>query len=240
MDIVADDSENISTVETSYPFHLWQAMRHASPTVCIAQGECLSRHQQLCTTISGFLSQGDQYPWTALARLEPPKFMSDMVESLLGAIYIDSRGSFPTCETFLDHLGLGSYLNRVVNEDIALLHPKEALGQLANQARVTYELDKEVVEGELRLTCRVVVGGEQIVNVGAGVSIMEVQTRAADHACTILKERGATPLNVTDGVDVRVARREGLEKWLGSESEEEGEEGNVADIDSEVYATAEE
>lgn len=144
----------ISTVETPYLIYLWQFMRHASPSVSIAQRACVARWQHLHATILESLETADHYPWTALARLEPPKFFSDIVESLIGAIYIDTKGSITACQAFLEHIGLMSYLRRLMQDNVALLHPKQKLGQLADQERVQYILEKEEKEEEEgRLTC---------------------------------------------------------------------------------------
>lgn len=195
-DPVADDPENVSTIDVTYPFYLWQAMRHASPAVRIAQQSCLSRLESLHDAIPDTLTNGTSYPWSLLARLEPPKFMSDTIESLLGAIYIDTHGSLPHCRSFLESLGLMPYLRRVMNHGIALLHPKEELGRLADREKVKYVLGKEKKEeeeeggGNVRLTCAVLVGEREVGRVGDGLSKMEVQTRAADLACTVLRKEG--------------------------------------------------
>lgn len=190
-DPVVDDKKNISMIEVSYPFCLWQVMRHASPHIAKEQRACVERYKELNDGLNEAFVNGSYYPWTALAQLEPPKFMSDMIESLLGAIYIDSHGSITTCESFLERLGLMDYLRKVMAIDIALLHPKEELGQLANQDKVTYELGKEGEGGEQKLCCRINVGEKEIVRVSGGRGVMEIQTRAADAACNIMRQAGA-------------------------------------------------
>lgn len=185
-------TQGVTTTEVPHQFYLWQSMRHASPSVRFAQQACLARYQIVHTEISDCLARGNLYPWTALARLEPPKFFSDIIESILGAVYIDTHGSMSACESFLEHLGLMPYLRRVLENEIAVLHPKEELGQLADRDKVRYILGKEGEEGQERLTCIVIVGERQIVRVGDGFSTMEVQTRAADEACKILRQERST------------------------------------------------
>ena len=180
-------ARDVSTVETRKPFHLWQLLRHASPTIRKTQQACLARLQTLDTQISEALLQSKSHPWTLLARLEPPKPFSDLIESLLGAIYIDSRGSMEACRNFLTDIGLMRYLRRVLDIDIALLHPKEELGQLSNEEEVHYVMGKEGEEGKQRLTCTVIVGDTEIARVGDGLKVLEVQTRAAEIACDAIK-----------------------------------------------------
>ncbi|KAL9131198.1 MAG: hypothetical protein Q9217_000800 [Psora testacea] len=187
----ADGQRNVTLTDASRPFTLIDAMRHSTTTIGIpkARKDCVARYRALETTINGALLQGSYYPWTALARLEPPKPFSDIIESVLGAIYIDSLGSLDACKTFLERLGLMPYLHRVLSIHIALLHPKEELGQLSNQDRVKYVMGKEGEEGAQRLTCDILIGERCVARVGDGLSVMECQTRAAEAACRVLRRQ---------------------------------------------------
>lgn len=122
--------ESVETFDTEVSFALWQAMRHANRAMASDQKACLARYDETHDDIASALNEGTHYPWALLARLEPPKPFSDMVESIIAAIWIDSHGSLLACSTFLERLGLLPYLNRVLeNDGLALLHPKEELGK---------------------------------------------------------------------------------------------------------------
>lgn len=242
---LSDESQKVSTIESTRPFYLWQLMRHASPSIRLAQQNCLARYAIVHRAISNSLAHGKHYPWTDLARLEPPKFFSDIVESILGAIYIDTHGSLSDCQSFLEHLGLMPYLRRVIDNEIAVLHPKEELGQLADREKVKYIRGKEGEEGEERLTCTVIVGERPIVRVGDGLSTMEVQTRAADVACSILRRVRSTWDNGSseEAVDVAMRDRQEEDGETLSEDDGEDEEGQAregAEYDSDEFMTADE
>ncbi|KAL8801992.1 MAG: hypothetical protein Q9200_006748, partial [Gallowayella weberi] len=97
----------ISSYETTVPMHIWHFMRHTpNPGIRAAKQECLKRYREVKTAILEALRSGSHIPWSLLARLDAPKFFSDIIESLLGAIYIDSHGSLAACEGFLDRLGV--------------------------------------------------------------------------------------------------------------------------------------
>ena len=231
-DPVSDDPKNIRTKEVYYTFHLWQAMRHASPTIREAQQACVARLSPLKDEIADTLTAGKFYPWRLLARLEPPKFISDIVESILGAIYIDTHGSLPICQSFLEHLGLMTYLRRVMQSHTALLHPKEELGQLSDRESVRYVLGKEGEEKERRLTCTIMVGEREVVHIGDGLSPMEVQTRAADEACVILRAEGRRARGGRGSGDDDLEREAVGEEEGGEQEEKEGDESDeVADED---------
>ena len=226
-DPISDDPKNIRTHETSFHFHLWQAMRHASPTIREAQQACLARLSYVKDSISSTLTAGKFYPWRLLTRLEPPKFISDIVESILGAIYIDTHGSLATCQSFLEHLGLMAYLHRVMENHTALLHPKEELGQLADREKVKYVLGKEEEEKGRRLTCTIMVGEREVVHVGDGLSPMEVQTRAADEACVVLRKEGRRARGGRGGGGDDLESEAVGEEEEGEEDEDKEAEGGV-------------
>ncbi|KAL8928886.1 MAG: hypothetical protein Q9208_001664 [Pyrenodesmia sp. 3 TL-2023] len=177
---------DVSLSETSVPIQIWNFMRHASSFIRQAQQDVLKRYESIRMPVLQSLQNGPHIPWALLARLDAPKFFSDIVESLIGAIYIDSHGSLSACEAFLDKLGVMGYLRRLLQGGVALYHPKEELGQLADTESVRYEVFREGGE-EKRLGCVVWVGEREVARVGDGVSVLEVETRAAEEAGRVLK-----------------------------------------------------
>ncbi|SLM35887.1 dicer-like protein 2 [Lasallia pustulata] len=123
-------------VETRIPLYLWHFMRTSSADVRRAQHACAARFDALREQIRNALEHGDAYPWALLSRLEAEKFFSDIVEAVLGAVYIDSLGSIPACEAVLERFGLLAYLRRALDEKVRLLHPKEEVGVLAGNEKV--------------------------------------------------------------------------------------------------------
>lgn len=192
-DPISDQDGNFSTVDATTSLQIWRFMRHAEPEIRQAQQSCVTSYDSLREEILTALRLGQHYPWALLCRLEAPKFFSDLIESIIGAIYIDTHGSMAACESFLEHVGAIGYLRRVMNGDVALLHPKEEVGQLADNEKVNYVVKREEREdGEdkrERLSCEVWVGERMAVKVGDGISRKEVETRAAEEAVRILKTR---------------------------------------------------
>ena len=202
-----DKKTEFSAIETEKSVPLWAFMRHSSPAVSTAQIATQARFTALHAPILAALTTGTKYPWTLLARLDAPKFYSDIIESVLGAVYIDTKGSWEACEAFLDRLGVGRYLERVLKGEVArVMHPKEELGIVAVERAVRYEVFRLGKEGNEegaaknaaseegadggekgRLGCRVWVGEREIVCVGDGISRVEVETRAAEEAVEILQ-----------------------------------------------------
>ena len=81
--------------------------------------------------------------------------------------------------------------------EFALLHPKEELGQLANQEKVKYVTVIEDEEGakdsvEKVLTCVVSIGEREIAKIRGGANVIDVETRVAEEAIRIIKAERAT------------------------------------------------
>ncbi len=194
--VVEDEqTHNFQTLRTHVSLALWKFMRRSSQVLTALQLETSNRHNALRNDINAALASGSQYPWALLCRLQAPKFYSDIVESLIGAVYIDS-GSFDACEGLIERMGILPYLRRVIREGVHNMHPKEELGILADMETVKYviRLDKKLVENvEKRVyTCEVFVGKNLIVTVNDGSGREEVKTKAAEAAVKVLKECGGS------------------------------------------------
>jgi dsRNA-specific ribonuclease len=206
-----DMANNFVTQTTTASLPLWSFMRHHSPKLGAVQVETAMRHAELREQIIAAIHFGSHYPWALLSRLQALKFYSDLVESLLGALWIDS-GSFEICRGMVERLGILPYLRRILADNVHLWHPKEELGQLAVTETVKYVVGFVHSEGELgrladagmvngivktpddrfadkRYWCKVFIGGKLTATVNNGVSRIEVQTRAAERAVWIMKAR---------------------------------------------------
>lgn len=240
------DKDNITTYTVTKPFYLWQAMRTSAAAVADAQKECRTRFLPLEPLLASHFhpstsstSSQTRYPWTLLSQLVPPKFFSDIIESLIGALYIDSNGSIDTCRCFLDRLGWTAYLHTVLErQGEGLLHPKEELGRLAVTDKVKYDvfvtetMDEESKEEVKELGCRVSVGEEVVAEVGGGRERLEVETRAAEQACEVLRQRpkravAAAKVEVDKG-DEAVQSEHVFEKG-GEQEKDRDNEANEAD-----------
>lgn len=171
---------------------LWRFMRHHSPTLGTVQAETARRHTELRHEINTTIQTGSHYPWALLSRLQAAKFYSDLVESLLGAIWIDS-GSFDICRNAIEGMGILPYMRRILKDRVHLWHPKEELGQLSITETVKYSIglvEKPVEElGDRKYWCKIFIGETEIVEVRDGVSKEEIKTKAAEIAVRILKAR---------------------------------------------------
>lgn len=111
----ADTSLPIERIAKSVEVPLWRFMRHTSPQIAAIQTATLKRHAELRDEIKSAIEHGTHYPWALLSRLQAQKFYSDLVESLLGAVWIDS-GSFDTCKEIVERMGILNYFRRILTQ----------------------------------------------------------------------------------------------------------------------------
>lgn len=168
---------------------LWSFMRHSSPDLGAIQAATTRRHEETRGAVIAALEHGRQYPWAMLARLQAQKFYSDVFESLLGAVWVDS-GSVEACEAFLERAGILPLMRRLLEEGgrVRVMHPKENVMVLGGNMKVEYEVEEgEGEDGEGGFVCRVKMGGRCLAEVGGSRSREEAEIRAAEVACCVLE-----------------------------------------------------
>ncbi|EUC48275.1 hypothetical protein COCMIDRAFT_2887 [Bipolaris oryzae ATCC 44560] len=178
---------------------LWQFLRSTSHELVMSRKLAIQRHSEARIQIAEALQHDGRFPWHALSLTDPPKFLSDIVESMIGALYIDSHGSLPVCEEFVRRLGILQCLERILRDGVDCLHPKERLGILAVDKEVKYvrvvnngESEEDGSSGvdDMGYKVQVKVGGKDVGGVVKGVKRLQAETIAAWKAIAILEGAG--------------------------------------------------
>lgn len=165
---------------------VWKFMRHASTAIGLEQAATEENHRKLRSQILEEIEKAAYYPWALLARMQARKFFSDLIEAVLGAVWIDS-GSLVPCQAILERLGIFAYLDRILRDGVQAQHPKELVGKYAVNKKVKYEMDVvETESGEREFFCTLHIGDRPVTRVGDGLSREEVQVKAAAEAVRIL------------------------------------------------------
>ncbi|KAK5453406.1 Dicer-like protein 2 [Exophiala xenobiotica] len=139
---------------------------------------------------------GRKFPWSELYRLRAPKSYSDIIESILAAVFIDSGGSIDRCESVLEKLGFMKLLERVANErDLDVLHPEARLFEVAKNSMLVASQSERS-----GWRCKVVLDGEKIAHARKAGCKDEATCRAAEKGVDVLlseerkRNRGSEPL----------------------------------------------
>ncbi|KAK4507050.1 hypothetical protein PRZ48_000784 [Zasmidium cellare] len=176
---------------SSRKVHLYDFLK-LGPQLLPHRRRALDLFQALQPTIQEALQTSKEYPWPQLVTLNPPKYFCDIVESVLGALFIDTRGDLAVCEAFVAKLGVLEHMQRILDENVECFSPKERLGVVADREEVKYLNSRgEDEEGKRVFGCVVEVGDEEVVNVEGCRHKDEAEVKAAYEACKILEARGA-------------------------------------------------
>ncbi|KAL1792740.1 hypothetical protein ACET3X_009247 [Alternaria dauci] len=206
---VAEELTNKGTFQPEvHQRALWQFLRSSSPELIAARTVALQQHVETRGFIANALAQDKRFPWHALSLTDPPKFLSDIVESVIGALYIDSHGSISVCEDFVRRLGILPCLERILRDGVDCLHPKEHINTLAANKGIKYvritsgrEGTKNGTNGyERGYRVQVRIGGKDVGGEVEGVKRLQAETIAAWKVITLLEneDAGNTPMEIDD------------------------------------------
>ncbi|RHZ55743.1 putative RNA helicase/RNAse III [Aspergillus thermomutatus] len=199
-DITQTSKTSFAVTSSEDSLELWRFMRYRGLDLNTARDASLARHRAFRAEIRSSLQHAPDYPWQALARLNADKFFSDIVESVLGALFVDSGGDLAPCTVFVERIGLMSYLRRILDHGIDVTHPRNVAQQLA-KSNIQF-LARRVLgeEGGASYQCSVRVDQVEVFVVTGCLTAEEAEVTAAVEAIRILTQRareGSTLLNTS-------------------------------------------
>ena len=159
----SSSSSSPSLVSTTQEIYLWKCILHSSPHMLEDQTKTFDSFVKWRRSIESDLGQGKIFPWAALTRLQAPKFFSDIVESIIGAVYLDSRGDLSSSgavQRVMRKLGILDVLEWIVRDDVDILHPVSRMHQWAKKRgkEVEYRYEKE----KGTIGCTILLDGEEV------------------------------------------------------------------------------
>ncbi len=166
---------------------LWRFMLFKNPALKASQETVFQRYVSLRTHISLTLTEGTQYPWQDLSELAPDKHFSDVIESMLGAIFVDSGNDLSACELFLDRIGWTRYVQRILDVGVDVTHPKNAL-QMASRSLAKFSVTRSKNgPGGAIYDCAVHIRDTQIAIVSGCSCRAEAEVKASNAALELLQ-----------------------------------------------------
>ncbi|ESK92116.1 rna helicase rnase [Moniliophthora roreri MCA 2997] len=186
-----DENGAISVVDEQHTVHLFKCLLHSSTHILEEQDNTWARFRIHRQEIEENLSEGQIFPWAALTQLQAPKFFADMIESIIGAVYLDTEGDLEVVRSVLRNLGLMQILERIVREGIDVLHPVSRLSMWAAKKgkRIEYHSSRE----HGNVCCSILIDEEEVARVSANyhgnTSKEEVRLAAAEKAIKVLHLR---------------------------------------------------
>lgn len=214
---------------------LYGYLRHSNLEITRADKLCHQRYLLLKDSISQQLETGEEYPWTDLTKLDAPKHMSDIIESLIAALWVDSNGDFGLVEKFIEKLGILKVLERLVRDGVEADHPMSRFGRyVAGEGRhgvVKYHAECVEREGRPRTwDCEVKVNDRPIVKVEDATNSQHAKTWAAQLGLVIVTK------------EVKEQNAKAAEEKARKEEEEGRERGEsmewTGETDTDEYRSA--
>ena len=202
--------------------HIWQFIRPGGRNE--TELKSLNRFEQVHTELRHALDTANKYPWPQLCRFNPSKIFSDIIESILGAICVDSQANDETCDAFLEHLGLYKILDHLLKDDVACMHPKELLGITAEQRRVDYVYG----EKDRLVTCQVMLGGKPCGEMTTGETREIASTVAAEQAVEL--EQGGKLYDMVEKV-WKAVKDDKLDETIDNQLNAKNEDTNMGTND---------
>ncbi|KAF3032326.1 Dicer-like protein 2 [Didymella heteroderae] len=179
---------NLQEVRYHERVSLWRFMRHHSLEVAHAQERVVQSYSLYGDEIHTCLTEGAAYPWRLLARLDLDKFHSDIVESIFGAMFIDSGGHLSACEDFFERIGLKLYAVRMAEGSVHVAHPRDELQRLIGSSKINLNVEMMKLSAERpAFRCIVIVDEEKIVEAQECVTKEEAYMEGAQAAVKFLR-----------------------------------------------------
>jgi dsRNA-specific ribonuclease len=178
--------DHFAVKNESKPVELWRFMRFNSIDLQTSRAAALDRHRFFRDEVLHAMQYSGQYPWQALSQLSTDKYFSDIIESILGAIFVDSGGNLSACEMFVERIGLLGYLRRILVEGISVVHPRNTAQRLS-KSQALFDVKRVPHEKGATYRCAVTMDGVQIVLVEGCVCAEEAEVRAANETIELLQ-----------------------------------------------------
>ena len=184
--------DGVTLAEDTQHVHLYRCLLHSSMQVLNDQQATFTRFERPGgrDDIQATLEDARAFPWSALTALQAPKFLSDMFESLLGAVYLDSFGNLDVVRDVLRRLGHWEVLERIVERDVDVRHPVSRLNIWA--AKNHEKVKCSTQRNENRVSCSVIWDKYEVTKVEdewrGRVSQEGVRFAAAEKAVALLED----------------------------------------------------
>ena len=185
--------DGVTVNDDTQKSYLWQCLLHSSVSVMDEQRATFARWERPGgqDEIEAALAEGKPFPWSALTSLQAPKYLSDMFESLLGAVYLDSLGNLDVTRDVLRRLGHWEVLERIVARNVDVQHPVSRLYLWASKRHERVKLGTPEKDGKT-VRCSVFWDGFEVAQVEdewrGRISQENVRFAVAEKAITLLED----------------------------------------------------
>ncbi|KAI2818560.1 hypothetical protein CBS115989_5044 [Aspergillus niger] len=127
------------------------------------------------------------YPWVRLRALGDMRVLSDIIQSIFGAVFIDSQATLASCDALAEKLGIVPLLEHFISHQITTDHPKDTLQAILPGRKVSYQICVDKVHpGTLR--CSALADSSEIASVEGQMNDEVIKMQAAETAVRLLRK----------------------------------------------------
>ena len=186
-------TSGVTVTEDRQRLYLYTCLLHSNVHILDEQRATFTRWERPGgrDEIEAALAEGRAFPWSILTSLQAPKFLSDMFESLLGAVYLDSHGNLDIVRDVLRRLGHWEVLERIVNRDTDVQHPVSRLYMWAEKHHEKVKCGPPKRDGKM-VSCSVLWDDYEVVRIEdewrGRISQEGVRFAAAEEAIALLED----------------------------------------------------
>ncbi|KAJ5814097.1 ATP-dependent helicase dcl2-2 [Penicillium pulvis] len=127
------------TVEPQDEVYLWTFLQSHSHELTTALGTFRSASRHDCWKIQRAFLRNERYPWAELAAMSGHNVLSDIVKSVIGAVFVDSRASLRDCQRLVGRLGILSRVKQLLRNSVVTDHPTVLLHKLYPEAKIFFQ-----------------------------------------------------------------------------------------------------
>jgi dsRNA-specific ribonuclease len=124
---------------TQDEIYLWTYLQSHSQELATTLSKFRSASRRHCWRIQLDFLRNKRYPWTELAALDGNNVLSDIVKSMFGAVFVDSKANLQNCQLLAARMGILTRAEQFLRYDTITDHPHIRLQKLCPKAHITYQ-----------------------------------------------------------------------------------------------------
>ncbi|KAF7587252.1 Dicer-like protein 2 [Aspergillus hancockii] len=179
--IEVDDKGSDHVIHRKYRVAICNFLRSHSDKVSAKVSKLTQGSSKGLSAIHESLWVKGIYPWARLSNKE----LSDILQGIFGAKYIDSGASLQRGEILAERLGILPLLEHLISHDVVTDHPKDTLQLLLPRRKVSYRF-YEAEKRHMATKCGVIVDGSEIATVEGQTTRGALIIRAMEEAVRLL------------------------------------------------------
>ncbi|RDK41124.1 hypothetical protein M752DRAFT_284613 [Aspergillus phoenicis ATCC 13157] len=118
--IEVDDEHKVHRNVTTCSIRLWDFLRLHSDALSAELSDFVQKSSEKVDAIKHELWEQRFYPWVRLSALGDMRVLSDIIQSIFGAVFIDSQATLASCDALAEKLGIAILPGRKVSYQICV------------------------------------------------------------------------------------------------------------------------